>query len=94
MKTVKIFDFLLVRRHKEHKFGGTKNLLYRIKKELVCYVWNLLTSSIYLMFLQVAAVSGNKDLAELIRNFRDNDIGMLFLIRFLVVTLVGSFNDI
>lgn len=28
-----------------------------------------------LLFLQVAAVGGNKGLAELIRNFRDKDIG-------------------
>ena len=82
MKSVKIPDFLLVRRHKEHKFCGTKNLLYRSKKELVCCFWNLLTSSLFLLFLQVAAVSGNKELAELIRNFRDNDIGMLFLGRY------------
>lgn len=37
-----------------------------------------LTSNSVLLFLQVAAVSGNKGLAELIRNFRDKDIGTLY----------------
>ena len=35
----------------------------------------VLTNNSFLLFLQVAAVSGNKGLAELIKNFRDKDIG-------------------
>ena len=39
------------------------------------YVIFRVNQLIVLLFLQVAAVSGNKELAELIRNFRDKDIG-------------------
>lgn len=33
---------------------------------------------LFFLFFQVAAVSGNKELAELIRNFTDKDIGTLY----------------
>lgn len=33
---------------------------------------------LFFLFFQVAAVSGNKQLAELIRNFTDKDIGTLY----------------
>lgn len=38
----------------------------------------LVNQKLFLLILQVAAVSGNKELAELIRSFRDKDIGTLY----------------